>query len=213
VDEGIGFADVAPFLIISSASWADASKRLGEGREMDVTKFRPTIVVEGAGGAWEEDYWGELSVEGQGGKDEAVRFVLTQNCARCNSLNVDYETGKVGVGPEGSMLKLLSKDRRVDPGSKWSPIFGRYGFLGGKDEVSVSVGDSVVVTKKNEDRMSWGKCHRRPELVSLCLQLLTKIQNGQVWERIPSRRKQRRIEDGTVEQAHLYGEKEPKWFR
>ncbi|ETN40145.1 uncharacterized protein HMPREF1541_04421 [Cyphellophora europaea CBS 101466] len=152
VDIGIGFADVAPFLVISTKSWENASSRLPDGQEMDITKFRPNIVVEGADEAFDEDYWGELIF---GGGKEAVRIILTQNCARCNSLNVDFRTGKVGEGEDGKILKLLSKDRRVDPGSKWSPIFGRYGFLGGKGEASLNVGDQVEVGKRNEARTSW----------------------------------------------------------
>jgi uncharacterized protein YcbX len=155
IDEGISFADTAPFLIVSSTSGVDASSRVGEGMEYDIAKFRPNIVLEGARRAWEEDFWGELKIEKSDGQD--ITMVLTQNCARCNSLNVDWGTGHVGKGPDGSMLKLLSKDRRVDPGNKWSPIFGRYGFLTKKDQVTFSVGDKVQVARKNNDRMSFGK--------------------------------------------------------
>ena len=165
IDVGISFADVAPFLIISATSHADAASRFSPDSEqkVDITKFRPNIVVEGAGEAWEEDYWAELAIKHENG-DNDTRFVLTQNCARCNSLNVDYQTGKVEKGDGGALLRALMKDRRVDPGSKWSPIFGRYGFLGGKkgvetlaDEVMLSVGDDVEVVRRNEGRTSWGE--------------------------------------------------------
>ena len=86
------------------------------------------------------------------------------------------------------MLKKLMKDRRVDPGMKWSPVFGRYAFVGesvsvsvsegevwkqeGKEgqegaeawrrekeeqEMWISVGDEVQVTRRNEERtvMDW----------------------------------------------------------
>jgi uncharacterized protein YcbX len=162
VDEGIGFSDVAPFLIVSTRSWENAAARLpSDDPKLDVTKFRPNIVVEGADDAFEEDFWGELIL----GKDE-TRMVLTQNCARCNSLNVDYETGKVGEGQKGRVLALLNKDRRVDPGSKWSPIFGRYGFLCERSEVVVRVGDEVRVSKRNAERMRFGECFLT---LNLCL--------------------------------------------
>jgi uncharacterized protein YcbX len=155
VDEGIGFSDVAPFLVVSARSWENAAARLSSddgGEKLDVTKFRPNIVVEGAEEAFDEDFWAELIL----GKDD-TKMVLTQNCARCNSLNVDYETGRVGKGQKGRVLALLNKDRRVDPGTKWSPIFGRYGFLCERGEVSFGVGDEVRVSKRNAERMRFGE--------------------------------------------------------
>ena len=82
VDEGISFADCAPYLVISEKSWENAQRRLPEGEVMDISKFRPNIIVSGADEEFEEDYWAELEI----GHD--IKIVLTQNCARCNSLNV-----------------------------------------------------------------------------------------------------------------------------
>ncbi|EXJ86355.1 hypothetical protein A1O3_03306 [Capronia epimyces CBS 606.96] len=150
VDEGLSFADVAPYLIVSTKSWENAQRRLPEGEVMDISKFRPNIIVEGAQEDFEEDYWAELQV----GND--TKFILTQNCARCNSLNVDYATGKVGEGEAGKILKKLQRDRRVDLGAKWSPVFGRYGFLArvpeGKSAAQINVGDEVKVLKRNAAR-------------------------------------------------------------
>lgn len=157
VDEGISFADVAPYLVISSKSWENAQARLPEGEVMDISKFRPNIIVEGADEPFEEDFWGELQI----GEDGA-KLVLTQNCARCNSLNIDYNTGKVGQGEAGKILKKLQSDRRVDPGAKWSPVFGRYAFLAkvpqeGKSAAKINVGDEVEVLKRNSERTKFGK--------------------------------------------------------
>jgi uncharacterized protein YcbX len=156
VDEGISFADVAPYLIVSEKSWQNTQRRLPEGEEMDITKFRPNIIVEGAEGEWEEDFWAELRI----GSDDA-KIILTQNCARCNSLNVDYATGKVAEGESGKILKKLQSDRRVDLGAKWSPVFGRYGFLArvpeGKSAAVIKVGDEVKILKRNRERTRFGK--------------------------------------------------------
>ena len=154
VDRGIGFADVAPYLIINTKSWENAQKRLG-GEEMDILKFRPNIIVEGAADDFEEDYWAELQVG-------ESKFILTANCARCNSLNVDYSTGKVGEGESGKMLKKLQSDRRVDPGAKYSPVFGRYGFLAQAKQseegtVQLNIGDKVEVLKRNTEGTRFGK--------------------------------------------------------
>jgi uncharacterized protein YcbX len=157
IDQGISFADVAPYLVISEKSWENAQNRLA-GEAMDISKFRPNIIVEGADEEFEEDYWAELDLVKSGGN--ATRLVLTQNCARCNSLNVDYSTGKVGQGEAGKILKKLQSDRRVDPGAKWSPVFGRYGFLGKSASASttmISVGDEVRVVRRNPERTKFGE--------------------------------------------------------
>ncbi len=155
IDQGISFADVAPYLVISTRSWENAQRRV-EGEELDIGKFRPNIIVEGADDEYEEDYWAELEIGGSGAK-----IILTQNCARCNSLNVDYRTGKVAEGESGKILKKLQSDRRVDPGAKWSPVFGRYGFLArtpeGKEAPAIGVGDEVNVVRRNKERTAFGK--------------------------------------------------------
>lgn len=56
------------------------------------------------------------------------------------------------------------KDRRVDKGSKYSPIFGRYGFL--EPGISgagqrIAVGDAVETYRRNEERTKfggWSRC-------------------------------------------------------
>jgi len=160
-DDGvIAFNDCAPYLVINESSVADVSTRLPEDVEMDISKFRANVVVSGSSAtAYSEDYWGELTFNASEKKQGAVgergesKIILTGNCGRCKSLNVDYNTGESGTGRDGEVLKLLQKDRRVDLGTKYSPIFGRYGFVKKGDEGRVvSVGDEVVVSRKNEER-------------------------------------------------------------
>ncbi|KAL8722440.1 MAG: hypothetical protein Q9225_001062 [Loekoesia sp. 1 TL-2023] len=169
-DEGLTFADCAPYLVITEESVKDVSSRLPDGVEVDITKFRPNIVLEGADGAFEEDFWGAISIvpscstsngEVAKGEGRELDIILTQNCIRCQSLDIDYRTGTYGKGEEGVVLKKLMRDRRVDAGKKYSPVFGRYGFLGGKGEgrgVTVTVGDEVRVSKRNEERTKFCKC-------------------------------------------------------
>lgn len=148
----ISFADCAPFLVISQASIDNVSARLPEGEEMDHTKFRPNIVVSGADSAFEEDFWTELVV----GPTKA-RLLLTGNCVRCQSLNVDYQTGSMAEGETGMVLKKLMKDRRVDRGAKFSPVFGRYSFLHwtGHGDI-IRVGDEVGVVARSKERTVTG---------------------------------------------------------
>jgi len=147
----ITFADCAPYLIVSSTSLDDVSSRLAPHEPMDVTKFRPNIVLSGADEAWEEDFWSKLQI----GRTE---LIMKHNCVRCASLNVDYETGKPGTGDAGQVLKKLQKDRRVDKGAKWSPVFGRYAFWRGTNNGQVfKVGDEAVVTGRNKERTAFSK--------------------------------------------------------
>jgi len=146
----ITFTDCAPMLVTSEVSRQDVSARLPGADEVPVYKFRPNLVVDGAGEeAWAEDFWGGLEFE------DGRRLVLTANCGRCSSLNVDYDTGVTAEGEKGTVLKKLMKDRRVDKGNKWAPVFGRYAFLQGKEELQVKVGDEVKVTERVVDRAVW----------------------------------------------------------
>ncbi|KAK3386243.1 hypothetical protein B0T20DRAFT_398291 [Sordaria brevicollis] len=206
-------ARLAPEPTTTSPSSPQSSKPKAE---VPMYKLRPNLVLDGAGEeAWAEDYWGELVITSSSPSPPSsppspvsspspsssvssppskktktkTKLHLTGNCARCTSLNVDYDTGKPAKGEMGTVLKKLMKDRRVDPGMKWSPVFGRYAFVGGTEsfgeeegdgeggqlgqeegeggeregegeeekEVWVSVGDEVVVTKRNEERtvMDW----------------------------------------------------------
>lgn len=157
-EDRITFADCAPYLVISETSVDNVSARLPDGENMDRTKFRPNIVVSGAGEAFEEDFWGALTVCAGLGRGSS-RLLLTGNCVRCQSLNVDYETGKMGTGESGAVLKKLMKDRRVDSGAKFSPVFGRYAFLEPKGEgISLRVGDEVAVAEKGTRRSIFGEC-------------------------------------------------------
>lgn len=152
-DERIAFSDVAPYLVISETSVADVSARLPDGVDMDLTKFRANMVLSGAPTPFAEDYWGELAVGGGAG---GARIILTGNCGRCLSLNVDYRTGAHGTGRQEQVLRLLQRDRRVDPGTKYSPVFGRYGFVARGDEGRVlRVGDEVALTRRNEARTTF----------------------------------------------------------
>ncbi|KAK0637427.1 hypothetical protein B0T17DRAFT_588286 [Bombardia bombarda] len=163
------FTDVAPLLVTSESSLRDVHSRLDSAKLDDTSdanfmyKFRPNIAVDGEGeDAWAEDFWAELTVGGEGGQQEPIRLLLTGNCGRCTSLNVDYTTGRPAVGEMGNVLKKLMKDRRVDKGSKWTPVFGRYAFIAGAEEkeaaavsIDIRVGDVVQVTKRSDERTVW----------------------------------------------------------
>lgn len=153
---GLTFADCANFLVGTEESLDNVSSRLPDGMEAEMKKFRCNIVVSGAREAWEEDFWGGLKSSPSDGDREGVEVALTANCLRCTSLNVDYSTGKPGTGEDGKVLKKLMSDRRVDKGNKYSPVFGRYGFVKKGNGNVLKVGDEVEVTKTIAERDVWG---------------------------------------------------------
>lgn len=141
----LAFSDLAPFLVASEKSLANVKTRVPSS-EVDIIAFRPNIVVDGES-EFDEDFWIELSAN-----DEPL-LTLTKMCSRCPSLNVDYDTGKIAEGERGTVLKKLMSDRRVDKGAKYSPIFGKYGFLNeGQEDKVLSVGDEITVTKRADER-------------------------------------------------------------
>lgn len=157
---GIGFADCAQILVATIPSLQNVSERFlhsqdkpnGSQNGMDMSKFRPNIVVGPSPdnvaefSAWEEDYWAALEICSPKEDIEAVTILLTQNSGRCRSINVEYETGNFGDTKNGGEepLKYLMKDRRVDAGVKYSPIFGRYGFLASKGIIFHPISQYVV---------------------------------------------------------------------
>jgi uncharacterized protein YcbX len=149
------FADCAPYLITSKTSLDDLSSRMPAGEEVDMRKFRPNIVIEGANEPWQEDYWGKVTI------NQKTDIIMAHNCVRCTSVNLDYDTGKPATGAAGEVLKRMQKDRRIDIGAKWSPVFGRYSFWDPKrPSQTIKVGDKVNVTKVNEGLTVWSKFAR-----------------------------------------------------
>ncbi len=145
----INFSNNAALLLTSESSLSDLHPLLN-GEKAVLEKFRPNVVVDGEGKAWDEDFWGEVTIARMG-----LRIVLTANCARCTSINVDLDRGRMGDGESGSLLKKMMRDRRIDVGNRWSPIFGRYGFpiQGGE----IRVGDEIVVSRRNKEHTVWSE--------------------------------------------------------
>lgn len=164
-DSWLTFNEAAPLLVTSEASLDDVSARLPGTETMDMMRFRPNIVVDGTD-KWDEDFWGELEIGNGTTANKNMRLALTANCGRCLSINIDYDTGRAADGEAGSVLKKLMRDRRVDKGTRWSPVFGRYAFVLGAGSKQadaeaasgsdmIAVGDDVVVTRRLQHRDVW----------------------------------------------------------
>ncbi|KAK0368506.1 hypothetical protein CLIM01_14135 [Colletotrichum limetticola] len=153
-EERLVFNDLAHYLVVTEESTAEVSSRLEGDLTMDVRKFRPNVVVKGARGPFAEDFWGELTFDG------GVQMPLTANCYRCQSITVDYETGKTASDDRGLVWKKLNKDRRVDKGAKYSPVFGRYGYcFGSAVGETLSVGQKARISRVNSDRTTFDWPH------------------------------------------------------
>ncbi|CAK7199988.1 hypothetical protein SEUCBS139899_002676 [Sporothrix eucalyptigena] len=144
--------------------WGELTVKTGAGQKTSASST-PSLIRSRSASSLSSTAVSEATEEEQE-KQSSVRLLLTSNCARCTSLNVDYATGTRAAGELGEVLKRLSKDRRVDPGTKYSPVFGRYAFLDEKnlgsenddgDEgiVRIAVGDEVTVTRRNPERTIW----------------------------------------------------------
>lgn len=145
--ERLAFNDIAHYLVVTEESTNEVTSRLEDNCKMDVTKFRPNVVVKGASAPFVEDFWGEITFDG------GIQMPLTANCYRCQSITVDYETGKMAADDTGTVWKKLNKDRRVDAGAKYSPVFGRYGYcFGSSAGKTLRVGQKGSVTRVNTQR-------------------------------------------------------------
>lgn len=165
------FNDCAPYLIASTKSMEDVTSRLpaSEASHLDIIKFRPNIIISGASEAWEEDFWSQLAIHSSSSSSAATSadtpstttttlIECIHNCGRCKSINIDYTTGAPGTTESGQLLKKLQRDRRVDAGVKYSPIFGRYAFLHeGSEGHVIRRGDEAEVSRRNVERTTFGK--------------------------------------------------------
>ncbi len=122
----VAFADGFPLLVTNLSSLEELNSRLDSPVEM--IRFRPNIVVEGAG-AWQEDHWHELQIADQ-------RFSLVKPCTRCVMTTVDPLTGTKAASLQP--LRTLGQYRRTEDGV----IFGMNGIH--ETPGRIRVGDPVI---------------------------------------------------------------------
>lgn len=128
-DDRVGFADGFPFLLVSEASLEDLGARLG--RPVPVDRFRPNLVVSGAG-AFAEDGWRRVRVGADG-----VAFRVAKPCSRCSIVMTDQATGR----RDPDVLRTLAGYRMA--GGK--VLFGQNLVHDGGTNGTLRVGDAVEV--------------------------------------------------------------------
>ncbi|TEA20797.1 hypothetical protein C8034_v005836 [Colletotrichum sidae] len=148
------FTDCAPLLVTSTSSLSHPALSPLAASESEPPGLLGAELLLPASASSSSN---SSSSSGSGsGSSSAASLLLTANCGRCSSLNVDYATGRPSRHPDGKLLNALMGDRRVDPGHRYAPVFGRYAFLSAPGDVRVRVrvrvGDEVVVARRNETR-------------------------------------------------------------
>ncbi|KAH7383264.1 hypothetical protein BKA66DRAFT_463480 [Pyrenochaeta sp. MPI-SDFR-AT-0127] len=117
------FPDLMPLLVGNQSSINELNTRLkaAENLTIDVTRFRPNILVTGDPNApWDEDRWKTLRITPEAGS-APITLDITQRCARCHVPNVDTETGEEH---KRQPWDTLMKYRRIDEGIKFKPCYG-----------------------------------------------------------------------------------------
>lgn len=120
----VSFADGFPVLLTNESSLEDLNDRLDHAVPME--RFRPNIVIEGAG-AFEEDAWKKIQIG-------ELELSLVKPCSRCVMTTIDAN-GNKGREP----LRTLSSFRR----NEFGVCFGQNAVHHGKG--AVHVGDSVSI--------------------------------------------------------------------
>lgn len=112
-DHQVGFADSAPYLLVTEASLADLNQRLAArgSRPVEMRRFRPNLVLRGSA-PYAEDRWRRLAV-GQAG------FRVVKPCSRCAVTTLDPDTGE-GTGPEplATLREYRAREGKVVFGQK-----------------------------------------------------------------------------------------------
>ncbi len=101
----VSLADGFPLLLATEESLAALNDWLAEDSEgaehpLDMRRFRPNVVVQGAP-AWTEDGWRRVRLG-------AAWFRMVKPCARCVLTTIDPDTGVRGREP----LRILARRRR-----------------------------------------------------------------------------------------------------
>tara|TARA_R110002167_G_scaffold88917_6_gene239681 strand:+ start:4423 stop:5229 length:807 start_codon:yes stop_codon:yes gene_type:complete len=125
----VSFADGFPFLLCNEASLQVLSSVLG--RELDIQRFRPNIVISGAP-AFAEDGWKKICIGG-------VEFDLVKPCARCAIPTVNLED----ASREPDVFRVLQAQRKRDG----EVYFGQNMIH--RAHGAVAVGDAVDVLLTN----------------------------------------------------------------
>ncbi|MDY4300230.1 MOSC domain-containing protein [Pseudomonas salmasensis] len=104
-DDKVGFADGYPLLLIGQGSLDDLCEKIG--RPMQMLRFRPNLVIEGAE-AFAEDGWKRVRIGD-------VEFRVVKPCSRCILTTIDPQTGE--RSPDREPFATLETYRKTEKGA------------------------------------------------------------------------------------------------
>ncbi|HEX9658456.1 MAG TPA: MOSC N-terminal beta barrel domain-containing protein [Bacteroidota bacterium] len=131
----VSFADAFPFLLIGEESLADLNKRLP--LHLPMNRFRPNIVVRGAG-PFAEDSWMQIRIGD-------FLFHVAKPSARCKITTVDQDTAETGVEPLRTLATFRSYDNKVHFGQNMMAESGG----------EIKVGDRVEIINRKESNIEY----------------------------------------------------------
>lgn len=132
------FSDAYPFLLVSEASLGELSDKTG--KELEVSRFRPNIVVSGEGlKPFLEDSWKKLAI------GEKATFEIPKSCIRCKVVTVDPSTGVLDEKnqPTEALKTFRSFRKAVVFGQNMVPTHRHR-------VVHLKIGDEVTITERQE---------------------------------------------------------------
>lgn len=108
-------SDGWPYLLANEESLKEVGRRAG--RELEIWRFRPNVVVGGGCLPFEEDAWKRIAV------GDKVEFEVTKGCIRCKVVTVDPETGELDSAnePTETLKKFRSFGKKVVFGQNMVP--------------------------------------------------------------------------------------------
>jgi len=126
------FSDGYPLLVLSQASIADLSARVG--RELPVQRFRPNILLEGIA-----PYAEDAAAIVESGE---ARLQLTKACTRCAITTIDHLTGERTGDEPLATLKSYRFDRELH-----GVVFGRNAYaLAGVGSTLTRAAPASIIT-------------------------------------------------------------------
>lgn len=131
------FSDGFPYMLVNEASRKRVSEEVG--RELEMERFRPNLVIGGGVKAFEENEWRRLEIGGR------VEFEIVKDCERCRVVTVDPAAGE--YDKEQQPLQSLAKLRRQGDGKI---VFGQnmVPTRNARGKAEIKVGDLVTVTER-----------------------------------------------------------------
>jgi uncharacterized protein YcbX len=141
-------ADQFPYLITTEASLNALNEGCNENNKIDMSRFRPNIVIAGNMSAFDEEMWKEVQIS-------STLFHLVKPCARCQITSVDQLRGQVSLLSTPKVLAQYNRRGKVD--GKPGVFFGMYAVTDNPVlETGFNIinnGDPVIVMSRRDQSL------------------------------------------------------------